>query len=209
MNTQLMSLRRWSLRSGPVRALAALAFTLTTGSVFASWITIGEIPRLNVTVSMQTDGRVPRPTHLDAITAFFRSPPPPASAWFLFSYPTPVASSESFTFRSYKEHVVADCDNGTIGMDQFLVFAGQNGDGNGVSSWVAPDAPLDLRPGVPGSIGAIMLDLVCNGPKPFPSQDILLQAGAVPTPAAMVPEPASASAVPDMQPTGHKATQLQ
>jgi hypothetical protein len=72
MNTQLMSLRRWSLRSGPVRALAALAFTLTTGSVFASWITIGEIPRLNVTVSMQTDGRVPRPTPLDAITAFFR-----------------------------------------------------------------------------------------------------------------------------------------
>jgi hypothetical protein len=212
MNMQPTIAARLSLRSGPARALAALALFLAVpaGSAFASWQTIAEIPRSSVRVSMQTEGRVPRPAHLSTIESFFKSPAPPASAWFLFSYPAPVATSESFTFRSYKEHVVADCDSGTIGLDQFIAFGGQDGEGNSVTSWVAPDAPLDLRPAVPGTIGAIMFNAVCSGPAPFPAKDVLLQPGATPAPApaASASEAASAAAIPSMEPQ-HPATQLQ
>lgn len=208
MNSQPTSFRR-SLRGRSARAYAAFALALALpAGAFASWQTIATIPRSNIRVSMQTEGRVPRPPHLSPIQAFFKAPPPPASAWFLFSYPSPVATSESFTFRSYKQHVVADCDIGTIGMDQFIAFGGQDGEGNGVSSWVAPDAPLDLRPAVPGTIGAIMLDAVCNGPTPFPVRDVLLQPGAVPAPAASASDAAAASAVPTMD-IQRPATQLQ
>ena len=210
MNMQPTSLRRRGLRGGSARAYAALALALAipTGGALAAWQTVAIIPRSSIRISMQSEGRVPRPGHLSAIQAFFNSPPPPASAWFLFSYPSPVATSESFTFRSYKEHVVADCDSGTIGMDQFIAFGGRDGEGNGVSSWVAPDAPLDLRPAVPGTVGAIMLDAVCNGLAPFPVRDVLLQPGSVPAPAASASDAASASAVP-MLDMHRPATQLQ
>ncbi|CAM2148575.1 Surface-adhesin protein E-like domain-containing protein [Pararobbsia alpina] len=212
MNLQPTFARRLSLRSGPARALSALAllFAVPAGSAFASWLTIAEIPRTSVTVSMQTEGRVPRSARLNPIESFFRSAPPPASAWFLFNYPAPVATSESFTFRSYKEHVVADCDSGTIGMDQFIAFGGQDGGGHSVTSWVAPDAPLDLRPAVPGTIGAIMFNAVCSGPAPFPVKDVLLQPGAAPAaaPSASASDAASATAIPSMEPQ-HPATQLQ
>ncbi|RKP56635.1 surface-adhesin E family protein [Pararobbsia silviterrae] len=209
MKSQPTSLYRHALRGVPARLVAALALTLAlpAGAVFASWVTIAQIPRLNVRVSMQSEGHVPRPVHKNLVESFFESPPPPASAWFLFSYPTPVATAESFTFRSYKEHVVADCDHGTIGMDQFIAFGGAEGDGDGVSSWTAPDAPLDLRPVMPGTVGSIMFDAICNGMPPFPYKDVLLQAGAAPAPAATAPEAASASAVPSGP--SHPATQLQ
>lgn len=214
MNSPSTSQRRRTLRGAPtrVRALVTMALALTAAApasnVFASWITFAYIPRSDVRVSMQTEGRVPRPAHQNFLQAYFMSPPPPASAWFMFNYPVPVATSESFTFRSYTEHVVADCDQGTIGMDQFLAFGDPDANGRGVSSWVAPDAPLDLRPAVPGTIGAIMFDAVCNGPAPFPTRDVLIKAGAAPMPAATAPEAASATAIPSMSPE-RPATQLQ
>ncbi|CAB3775848.1 surface-adhesin E family protein [Pararobbsia alpina] len=193
----------------PARALAVLVVALAAPAshVLASWLTIAEIPRLQVTVKMQPEGRVPKPKPQSLWSSWFENPPPPASAWFMFNYPRPVATSESFTFKSYKEHVVADCEHRAIGHDQFLAFGGPDGESNGVTSWTAPDAPLDMRPVVPGTIGAILFGYVCDGLPPFPTRDVLLQSGAAPAPMATPAEPASSTAVPTPEPSP-KATQL-
>jgi hypothetical protein len=198
-------------RAGPrARALAVLVVALCAPAshVLASWQTIAEIPRLKVTVKMQSEGQVPKPVPQPLWNTWFGSLPPPASAWFMFNYPVPVATSEAFTFKSYKEHVIADCAHDTVGFDQFIAFAGIDGEGNGVSSWTAPDAPLDMRPAVPGTIGAILLRSVCDGLPAFPTNDVLLQAGEAPIPVAAPAEPASSTAVPTPEPST-KATQLQ
>jgi hypothetical protein len=192
------------------RTLAVLVVALAApaSSVFASWQTIAEIPRLKVTVKMQSEGRVAKSVvHPSLWNTWFGTQPPPASAWFMFNYPLPVATSESFTFKSYKEHVVADCAHGTIGLDQFIAFGGPDGEGDGVASWTAPDAPLDMRPVVPGTVGAILLGAVCDGPPAFPARDVLLQAGATPAPMEAPAEAASTVPVPSPEPSS-KATQL-
>jgi hypothetical protein len=203
--------RNRARRIGPqARALAVLfvALAAPAGHVFASWQTIAEIPRLKVTVKMQTEGRVAKPAPQPLWSTWFGSPPPPASAWFMFNYPLPVATSESFTFKSYKEHVIADCAHGMVGLDQFIAFGGPDGEGDGVASWTAPDAPLDMRPVVPGTIGAILLGSVCDGLPTFPARDVLLQAAEVPVPMSAPAEAASSTAVPTPEPSS-KATQLQ
>ncbi len=210
MKMQLISLSQTGRLVGraPMRAAAALAVALClpAGQVFASWQTVAEIPRLKITVKMETADRVPKPAPQSTWDSWFKNPPPPASGWFLFNYPAPIMTSESFTFKSYKEHVVADCVRGMVGPDQFVVFSGLDGEGQGVSSWAAADAPVDLRPAVPGSVGAIMLASLCDGVAPLPTHEVLLQAGASPIPLATPAEPASAAAVP-AEPSS-KATQL-
>jgi hypothetical protein len=157
---------------------------------------------------MQSEGQVPKPVPQPLWNTWFGKLPPPASAWFMFNYPLPVATSESFTFKSYKEHVIADCEHGTVGLDQFIAFGGPDGEGDGVASWTAPDAPLDMRPVVPGTIGAILLRSVCDGLPAFPARDVLLQAGEMPIPLSTPADAASSTAVPTPEPTS-KATQLQ
>lgn len=208
MKTQLIHRIRAGLRGPRALATLTLALCLPAAHVFASWQTVAEIPRLQVTVKMETNGRVPKPVPQSTWDSWFKAPPPPASAWFLFNYPKPVATSESFTFKSYKEHVVADCSHGFVGLDQFIVFSGAEGEGNGVTSWTAPDAPLDLRPAIPGTIGAILLGALCGGVPAFPATDVLLQAGNNPVPLTAPAEAASAVAVPSPEPST-KATQLQ
>jgi hypothetical protein len=192
------------------RALAILVVAMgaPVSHALASWQTIAEIPRMKVVVKMQSEGRVPKPVPQSTWASWFAKPQPPASAWFMFDYPLPVATSESFTFRSYKEHVIADCANRAIGIDQFIAFGGPSGEGDGVASWTAPDAPLDMRTVVPGTIGAILLGSVCDGPPPFPAREVLLKAGEVPVPMATPAEAASTTAVP-MPEAPSKATQLQ
>ena len=114
MKMQLTHRNRARRVAPRARALAVLLVALgaPASHVLASWQTIAEIPRLKVTVKMQSEGQVPKPVPQPLWNTWFGKPQPPASAWFMFNYPLPVATSESFTFKSYKEHVVADCEHG-------------------------------------------------------------------------------------------------
>jgi len=169
----------------PLRCATALALCCATvAAQAASWTSIAFIPANQVSVSFDRNS----PTTVNGLTR----------AWFLFSYPRPVTTAESFVFKSYKEYEVIDCKQHASFTASFAAYSEDDGGGRLIYTWSGPNAVLPaLEPAEPGSVRALMIDAACAPPpKRRPSLPPIPPAPDTPTSGVAAQAPASPMADP-------------
>ncbi|WP_158904531.1 surface-adhesin E family protein [Burkholderia sp. L27(2015)] len=149
--------------------IAGLAAGLSSTAAWAdSWTTIGAMPNTAVQVSIDFTSII-RPD--SAVTSWLHdliSDQPKENlthAWFLFDFPAPVTTAESFVYRSYKRREIIDCERRASAMESYVAYSDPRADGRVIYTWTGPNAvvPQLVQP-APGSIAAIMIDAACTPP---------------------------------------------
>lgn len=88
------------------------------------------------------------------------------SAWFFWSLSDPEASATQYvSMRSRKDQFYFNCTDGTMVTNQLIGYEDFDGGGRTLQSWAAAPGALHYTDVVPGSIGEMMLNLVCKTPK--------------------------------------------
>ena len=149
--------------------IAGLAAVLSSTAAWAdSWTTIGAMPNTAVQVSIDFTSII-RPGSV--VTSWLHdllSDQPKENlthAWFLFDFPAPVTTAESFVYRSYKRREIIDCERHASAMESYVAYSDPRADGRVIYTWTGPNAvvPQLVQP-APGSIAAIMIDAACTPP---------------------------------------------
>jgi hypothetical protein len=175
--------------------LAALAASLSSAPAQAdTWQTVAVIPSTQVQISIDPT-TVARPSNVVAswLQNLLASHPKDnlTRAWFLFDFPAPVTTAESYVYLSYKRREIIDCTARASATESYLAYSDPRGTGRVIYTWTGPNAVLPrLVPASPGSVTALMIDAACAPPaEPAP-----------PPPAAAAPDN-GASAVPPVNHT--------
>jgi len=149
--------------------IAGLAAGLSSTAAWAdNWTTIGATPNTAVQVSIDFTS-ITRPD--SAVTSWLHdliSDQPKehlTHAWYLFDFPAPVTTAESFVYRSYKRREIIDCDRHASAVESYVAYSDPRADGRVIYTWTAPNAvvPQLVQP-APGSIAGIMIDAACAPP---------------------------------------------
>jgi hypothetical protein len=127
------------------------------GNAFASdWHSISENPEISVSVDKQSI----------STSGSWRK------AWVSYTYGSPLKVSDytTKTYQSIKNLSAFNCQDRTSASMQSVLYSGQYGNGDSVSSYVVPKNKLDFSDVVPDTHGEAILNFVCTYPIRQPKQ---------------------------------------
>lgn len=141
---------------GALHTAAACAITIIAHPVQAeNWSSLAYIPNTQVTVSFDKTSVVKD----HGLTR----------AWYLFTYATPITTSESYVLKSYKQHEIIDCKRLGSFTGAFIAYSEADGGGRVIYRWSGPTAVMPpLEPAIPGTVRALMIAAACAPPPPTP-----------------------------------------
>jgi len=141
------------MRGTLIAALACAVAIITRPALAENWSSLAYIPNTQVSVSFDKSSIVKD----HGLTR----------AWFLFTYPIPVTTAESYVLRSYKQHEIIDCKLRGSFTAAFIAYSDADAHGRVIDTWTGPTAVMPaLNSAIPGTMRALMIDAACAPPAP-------------------------------------------